>query len=216
MERRYYAASLLITLLTTFGCSRPQEEGTTTSSADAIPAASTAALSPEEAAAAAQLKEVTGAPDAAVREFLSAVQVGDEERAGLMLTDLARQKTREHDLLVAPPGSPTAKFSVTEFEFVTPDEAGAHVASTWTDFDENGQPHTDKIVWVVRKESYGWRIAGMVTVLYEGSEPLVLNFEDPEDMLRKQELAQKELERLSETPERQAQQNATPAGASQR
>ncbi|HTQ38400.1 MAG TPA: hypothetical protein VMJ32_05205 [Pirellulales bacterium] len=106
-----------------------------------------------------------------------------------MLTPVARQKTAEMQMVVAPPGSPTAKFKVGEVEYVTPNKDGAHVWTSWTDqIDTQGHTRTDDIIWVLRHEDEGWRIVGMVTKVYADQPPLILNFEDPEDMLRKQQL----------------------------
>ena len=141
------------------------------------------------------------APDPAeaavvVREFLEAIKTGDETKSNDLLTPLARQKTAEMDMAVAPIGSDSASFTVGEVEI--PEEGSgelAHVASTWTDIDEDGQPHTDEILWVLRHEEQGWRIAGMATKVFEDEAPLLLNFEDPTDMRRKQQLAEAEMER---------------------
>lgn len=132
-------------------------------------------------------------PTTVVQTFLEAVRTGDHETAGAMLTDLARQKTQEADLQVAPPGSDTARFVVGQTEMVDPEIA--HVASSWTDLEESGQPHTSDVIWALRLEPQGWRIAGMVTKVFEDQPPLLLDFENPEDMIRKQELAEQELER---------------------
>ncbi len=132
-------------------------------------------------------------PDDAVREFLEAVRTGDDAKAAKMLTPDAREKTAELHMVVAPPGSPTAKFEVTEVEMVAED--GAHVASTWSDVDEDGSRHSDQILWILRKETEGWRVAGMATKIFEDELPIILNFEDPQDMLRKQKLAEEEMAR---------------------
>src|SRR5262249_62416966 len=92
-------------------------------------------------------------------------------------------------MVVSPSGRPTATFKVGKVEYVTPNKDGAHVWCSWTDaVDDQGHTRTDEIIWVLRHESEGWRIAGMVTKVYPDQPPLVLNFEDPEDMLRKQQL----------------------------
>ena len=135
-------------------------------------------------------------PDGTVREFLTSVRAGDDSLASSLLTDVAREETSKRQLAVAPPGSDSATFEVGEVELVEPD--GAHVASTWTDVGDDGQPHTDDIVWMLRKEPQGWRIAGMATILFQGEPPLLLNFEDPDDMLRKQRLAEREIARRGE------------------
>jgi hypothetical protein len=130
-----------------------------------------------------------GAPDQAVFDFLEAVRTGNDKKVEEMLTPIARQKTTEMQMVVAPPGSATAKFQVKGVEYVTPEKDGAHVLSTWTDVsDEQGHTRSDDIIWVLRRETEGWRIAGMVTKVFPDQPPLILNFEDPEDMLRKQQL----------------------------
>ncbi len=130
-----------------------------------------------------------GTPDKVVYEFLEAVRTGNDQKTAAMLTPLARKKTAEAEMAVAPPGSPTAKFQVGEVEYVTPEKDGAHVWSRWTDVvDDQGHTRTDELIWVLRKEEEGWRIAGMVTKVYPNQPPLVLNFEDPQDMSRKQQL----------------------------
>ena len=134
-------------------------------------------------------------PDLAVKTFLEAVRKGDHAKATLMLTPTARIETAKHDLSVAPPGSATAKFTVGQVEYVTPEKDGAHVGSTWTDFDLEGKANSDNIVWVLRLEEEGWRIAGMAVKVFDGELPLILNFEDPDDMIRKQNLAAQELAR---------------------
>lgn len=137
-----------------------------------------------------------GAAAEVVRDFLQAIKTGDETTSNDLLTPLAREKTAEMDMAVAPIGSDSASFTVGEVEL--PEEGSgelAHVASTWTDIDEDGQRHTDEILWVLRREEKGWRIAGMATKVFEDEPPLLLNFEDPADMRRKQQLAEAEMER---------------------
>ncbi len=141
----------------------------------------------------------TASPKDSVVQFLQAVKDGDDKIAEKMLTSLARQKTAEFDIAVAPPGSQTATFEVMETELIAED--AAHVSSRWTDYDEDGQPHSDELVWMVRHEPEGWRIAGMAARLFPEEPPLFLDFEDPEDMLRKQELAAEELRRRATASE---------------
>ncbi|MBL9123435.1 MAG: hypothetical protein JNG90_07360 [Planctomycetaceae bacterium] len=132
-------------------------------------------------------------PEQVVQAFLEAVRTGNDDTATNMLSPVARQKTAEKDLAVAPPGSDTASFTVGEVEMI--DGGGAHVASTWTDLDEQGKPRTDSIVWMLRLEAEGWRVVGMATRVFPDQPPLFLNFENPDDMIRKQQLVQQEMER---------------------
>ncbi len=135
-------------------------------------------------------------PAAAVSQFLDAVRTGNDEKATRMLSTLAREKTASLNRNVTPPASDTAKFTVGKVDYV--DDDGARVASTWTDLDADGQPKTDEAIWVVRRESDGWRIAGVAATVFTGEPPLVLSFEDPEDMLRKQQWAREEIRRRME------------------
>jgi hypothetical protein len=64
---------------------------------------------------------------------------------------------------------------------------------------------------MVRREADGWRIAGMATRVFEDQPPLYLNFEDPEDMLRKQQLVAQEIERRSQIPDTGTTQRTTSA-----
>jgi hypothetical protein len=131
-------------------------------------------------------------PGEVIGKFLEAIRAGDDEQASGLLTPLARQKTAEMQMVVAPPGSETARFQVLDTEMLN---GAAHVTSDWTDLDSDGKPHTDRIVWILHQEPQGWRIAGMAARVFADQEPIVLNFEDPADMLRKQQQAEEEIAR---------------------
>lgn len=159
----------------------------------------TAATSPKTNAPADDDSPATAkleAPAAAVAEFLEAVRTGNDEKAAKMLSTAARQKTAALHRNVTPPASDTAKFAVGKVDWVGDD--GARVACTWTDVDTDGQPKTDEAIWVVRREPEGWRIAGVAAMVFPGEQPVVLNFEDPEDMLRQQQWIREEIRRRME------------------
>lgn len=65
---------------------------------------------------------------------------------------------------------------------------GAHVAVRWTEKYQDGDVSYD-VTWVLRKQPEGWRVAGMAMELIPGNGQEFLNFEDPDDMIRKQEAA---------------------------
>jgi hypothetical protein len=140
-----------------------------------------------------------GGPTEAVTEFLEAVRTGNDETATRMLSAVARQKAAALNRNVTPPASDNAKFTVGKVDYVSDD--GARVASTWTDLDADGQPKTDEAIWVVRREAHGWRIAGVAAQVFPGEPPLLLNFEDPEDMTRKQQWVREEIRRRMEKEE---------------
>ncbi len=141
------------------------------------------------------------APEQVVRDFLEAVRKGDDAVASQLLTPLACQRTADMEMVVAPPGSPAARFAI-----VSTRRSGqtAGVTADWTDLDANGRPHTDRIEWILRSEAGDWRISGMATQVFADEEPIVLNFEDPADMLAKQQQAEEKMAR------RERQQAAQP------
>jgi len=149
-------------------------------------------------------------PAEVVHEFLEAIRTGNDDKATQMLTEVARRETAKHELVVAPPGSDTARFIVGEVEFVMKDEV-AHVASKWTDVGEDGQPHTDDIIWALRRDGAAWRIAGMAANIFPGEPPLLLDFENPEDMIQKQRMAEEEMQRRARAAEAPAANTARPA-----
>ncbi len=149
---------------------------------------------PAASATAQQTSKPTLQPPAqAVYDFLEAVRKGDDLGAERMLTSLARKKTQEMNMVVAPPGSDTASFEVGKVTML--DENRAEVLCRWTDREADGSFRTDEIIWLVKKEPEGWRVAGMAATVFPDQPPYPLNFEDPEDMLRQQEKIKAELAR---------------------
>jgi hypothetical protein len=141
---------------------------------------------------------------AAVVKFLDAMKRGDEAAASGMLTNVARAKTDEMGISVAPPVPDTATYTVRECEMVSKTNDLAHVATTWADVDETGAPTSENIVWAVRLDPEGWRVVGMAMKIFEDMPPLLLNFEDPQDMIAKQEMVAEELTRRAAAASGQA------------
>lgn len=155
---------------------------------------SSASPSQATANAADETADNTGDPVAATKVFLEAVRTGDDEKVVAMFTQLARQQAGELNRQFAPVGSDTARYEVSEkVEYLAED--GARVMSTWTDLGADGKPRSDEIMWMLRKEPEGWRIAGMAAVIFPGEPPLLLDFENMKETLRKVELLAEELER---------------------
>jgi hypothetical protein len=152
-------------------------------------------------------------PDGVMNEFLAAVRQGDEAKSSSLLTTLARQKASEMEMAVSPPASDTASFKVLEVE-IEGDEA--QVGTDWTDVDGEGSARTDRIVWMLRKEDAGWRIHGMATRVFPDMPPVILNFEDPDDMLSKREQAEAEIARRTAAEGSPAKQASEPSDATVR
>lgn len=139
-------------------------------------------------AAAAQQQPVAipadAPPDQVVATFLGALRTGDKPTTAALLTTKARAETAKHQLAIDPLSAPNAKYEVLKPEYLTDNPDGAHVASSWSETYEDGTVSYD-IVWVLRREASGWRIAGMASELVPGEPPAFLNFEDPADMIKK-------------------------------
>jgi len=69
-------------------------------------------------------------PQQVVERFLRALQDGDEQVVGGLLTTQARQATQQHNLVVRPPGTQSATFQVGNSEKV---DGGAYVNCVWTE-----------------------------------------------------------------------------------
>jgi hypothetical protein len=146
------------------------------------------------------------AAKASVVKFLDAMKRGDEPAARDMLTRVARAKTEELGISVAPPVQDSATYTVRECEIVSESDDLAHVATVWSDVDEGGRTTTENVIWAVRLDPEGWRVVGMAMKVFDDLPPLLLNFEDPEDMIAKQEMVAEELSKraaraASEAPE---------------
>lgn len=179
------ALSVVLTLVVS-GCGK--SSGTADRSSNAGDAATAAAAS--------------DGPTAAIREFLEALRTGNDEKAMAMLSTKAREKNASLNRTIRPPASDTAKFTIGKVDYINDD--GARVVCTWTDLDENNRPVSDDIVWVLRRETVGWRVIGVAAQVFPGEAPLVLNFEDPEDMDKKHELVREEKRRREEAEHLQA------------
>lgn len=148
--------------------------------------------------------EDTSQPASAVFAFLDALRRGDDQKILAMYTARAREEVARVNQQFAPRGSDTAQFQVGEVEYIN--EAGARVACTWTDLDQDGQPHTLEFLWMVRREPAGWRVAGMAATPFPGEPPVLLDFENLEATIEKVNLLAEEIQRRDEMGTREARQ----------
>jgi hypothetical protein len=132
-------------------------------------------------------------PDSVVSAFLQALRDGDDSLAESLLTKKAREETAKHHLTVQPPGSPSASFTIGKVDFLSEDQRGAHVTCVWTEKNEQGDVLSYEITWALRRQPEGWRLAGMATQIVDSEPAVFLNFEDPDDMLRKWQEAETRL-----------------------
>lgn len=151
---------------------------------------------------------------AAVKQFLEAMKRGDDKAARAMLSRVARAKCEEMGLSVVPPVSPGATYAIGESEVVSEDGEIVHVATTWSDTDADGFTSSEDVLWVVRLDPEGWRVVGLAMLIFQGEPPLLLNFEDPDDMLAKQEQVVTELQRRAAKPQGDGKRTAMAPEAS--
>ena len=131
-------------------------------------------------------------PEKVTAAFLEAVRAGDDHKVTGYLSLTAREQTQAMEMVVAPHGSETASFRFTGSKATSGE---AHVRSEWSDFDTDGLMHTDEIIWMLRNEADGWRIWGMQSKVFDDEAPVTLNFENPRQMLERQQRAEEELAR---------------------
>jgi hypothetical protein len=149
-------------------------------------------------------------PAATVQAFLEGAKRGDDQAVAAMLTSEARTKMAEHKLPVAPAASDTARFELGEIQ--VPSDEIARVACRWIEMDmETGKTSTRDATYLLRNVPEGWRIAGVARIVFPNEPPLLLNYEDPEDMLRQVKMLQEEIARrakASQTPTDTARSSA--------
>jgi hypothetical protein len=133
-------------------------------------------------------------PREAAQSFFTALRDGDEELVELLLTVKAREESEKNGLAINPPGNSTAVFTVGAVEYIQDD--GAHVAGSWTETTTAGT-HTIEIVWILRKEPGGWRIAGLAARAQD--QNVVYNFEDPVEMQQRRAEAEKREQAAQQT-----------------
>jgi hypothetical protein len=137
----------------------------------------------------------SAAPADAVGKFLTAICSADQNTMFAMLTDEARAALKAHNMSPQLPSSGTTSFELGEIEMV---EGGAHVMTKWYDQMEDGSRDTTEVLWMLRQEKPGWRVAGMAMRVYDDQPAVILNFEDPDDMTRVLDLIAQEDERRSQ------------------
>ena len=122
-------------------------------------------------------------PGVVVAAFLDAARTANEKVANELLTRKAREETTKADLTINPPGTPSMKYKVEKVEYAQEDPSVAYVNSIWTE-TLAGMEDSFEVVWVLRKQSDGWRIAGMAAQTVPGEQPAMFNFEDALDVQR--------------------------------
>jgi len=132
-------------------------------------------------------------PAAVVAQFYEALRRGSDATIASLLSDLAREETSRSGLGIQSQASESLSYQISETEYVSDQMDGAHVRTTWMEPSPEGQMTATEVIWVLRKQRDGWKISGMATPVVDGELPLLFNFEEPEDMLRKKEFVEQQL-----------------------
>lgn len=132
-------------------------------------------------------------PAEAVVQFYEALRRGSDVTLAALLTDRAREETAKSGLGIQSQASESLSYQISETDYVSERMDGAHVRTLWLEPNPEGQMTATEVIWVLRKQNNGWKISGMATPVVEGELPLLFNFEEPEDMLRKKEFVERQL-----------------------
>lgn len=101
-------------------------------------------------------------------------------------------------LAVKPPGTPTMQYTIEQVEFPDGVADGAYVHSLWS--EQAAGDDSYRITWILRKQSAGWRIVGMAAEMSDSEPPYFLNFEQPQDLYRRIQDAEREVADAAEGP----------------
>jgi len=123
----------------------------------------------------------TDSPSDVVAEFLDAVRQGDSESASTKLTPLALKRIKENNMDFAPPASETAQFRVGKVEMFEQDKA--FVESVWIERDADGKSYEEIMTWGLRLTDAGWRISGMAAHMGPDQPPILVDFENPGQLM---------------------------------
>jgi len=149
----------------------------------------------------------SSSPADTVARFYEALRSGEAAAIAALLTDKARAETATAGLDIQSQGSSQLEYQLGEVDYINESMDGAHVKSLWIDYSPDGEKLATEVIWVLRKQVEGWRVAGMATQVVEGQLPLLFNFEDPQDMLRKKEFVESQ---YGGSDEENPQQTASP------
>jgi hypothetical protein len=125
-------------------------------------------------------------PNEVVALFFDSMRRGDEVQTAGLLTAKAREELAKYELVVQPPGSPLATYQVGRISYLDDAKDSAYVESILNEPTGNGQETKPwEIVWAVRLEADGWKIAGFAFEISDDQAPMVVDFENGADMKAK-------------------------------
>lgn len=111
-------------------------------------------------------------------EFLEALRTGNSDAAAAKLTAVAQQRMREAEMDFSLLANSAATYQIGNVELFEANEAS--VETIWTEPDAAGNSIREQ--WTIALQRYGqeWRILGIIADSGAGQQPLVMDFENPE------------------------------------
>lgn len=183
----------------------PSNEAQVTPAVKKVPTTSVApdktevATSP--ATAANELPPADADPAAICQRFMDFLKSGNRIAAENLLTRSALTNTSKAGLQLEPMGGPTATYEVKETRYATIEKKLAQVDCEIVE-NVGGEEIRSPLTWLVRKQTSGWRVAGLLLSAEPGSPVDLLSFENIQDVEKIKSLAANEV--LSEQETRQA------------
>ncbi len=154
----------------------------------------------------------TGPPEQTVHEFMMAFKNGDDTKASELVSEKTQNEMKRTDFGVSPPGSKDMKFQVGKVQYVPDSTDLARVDCHIEDKDEDGEDVKMDVVWFLRKEQPGWRIAGIAMKVFPDLPAVLYNFEDMDDVQRKAAMVDQEMARRATQTLTEGQQPAQQTG----
>ncbi|MFG0262193.1 MAG: hypothetical protein ACF788_07370 [Novipirellula sp. JB048] len=127
----------------------------------------------------------TAPPTDVVSQFLDRVRRGGEDSgAGELLTQRAQSELQRIGRSVQPIGSPDARFDVTQAREVPGEENSMLVQSIWSEPGPDGTTNDFEVVWAMQLEEAGWRISGLAMEIDPNQPPIIIDFENGDEMAK--------------------------------
>lgn len=187
--RKLFSLAMLLGAFWAVGCGGKDapEAGAKSAPAEASAAVGEPkVVEPSQGGAAPAVAANVMPPNEVVALFFDSMRRGDEVQTAGLLTTKAREELAKYELVVQPPGSPTATYQVGRVSFLDEAKDAAYVESILNEPTGNGQETKPwEIVWAMHLESDGWKIAGFAFEISEDQPPMVVDFENGADMKAK-------------------------------
>lgn len=144
---------------------------------------------------------VDSTPERVLKEFLTLLQQGDRFSAQRLLTEPAQQQTARAQLELDAPGDKNTTFTILSARYATNEKVIAEVDCLFHQSDYQGE--TIKLSWMMRRQTNGWKVYGMLINL-DGGELDLVSFENALDLARIQQTVEPGSADLAIPPQRQA------------